>query len=105
MEQLKKCLKSLYVLYEENRDSNSIYENEPEFRSFHVLLHLGSNSQPLVDPCFHCLFDLFQYLAVLVSEFVSISVLKGESLSLWLSHVPSAILKSKEMFFARRLIR
>ncbi|KAJ9685228.1 hypothetical protein PVL29_017307 [Vitis rotundifolia] len=76
MEQLKKCLISLYALYKENRNSNSIYKNEPEFRSFHVLLHLGSNSQPL-----------------------------GESLSLWLGCVPSLILKSKEMCFARRLLR
>lgn len=76
MEQLKKCLISLYALYKENRNSNSIYKNEPEFYSFHVLLHLGSNSQPL-----------------------------GESLSLWLGRVPSLILKSKEMCFARRLLR
>ncbi|KAL6328021.1 hypothetical protein AAG906_033285 [Vitis piasezkii] len=38
---------SLYALSEENRNSNSIYKNEPEFCSFHVLLHLGSNNQPL----------------------------------------------------------
>ncbi|KAL6327205.1 hypothetical protein AAG906_015244 [Vitis piasezkii] len=74
MEQLKKCLISLYALYKENRNSNSIYKNEPEFYSFHVLLHLGSNNQPL-------------------------------SLSLWLGRVPSLILKSKEMCFARRLLR
>ncbi|WKA01831.1 hypothetical protein VitviT2T_020088 [Vitis vinifera] len=76
MEQLKKCLISLYALYKENRNSNSIYKNEPEFCSFHVLLHLGFNNQPL-----------------------------GESLSLWLGRVPSLILKSKEMCFARRLLR
>ncbi|KAL6327151.1 hypothetical protein AAG906_015190 [Vitis piasezkii] len=62
---------SLYALSEENRNSNSIYKNEPEFCSFHVLLHLGSNNQPL-----------------------------GESLSLWLGRVPSLILKSKEMSLA-----
>ena len=109
MEQLKKCLISLYALYKENRNSNSIYKNEPEFYSFHVLLHLGSNSQPLVDTCFHCLFEFIFFsiscCLVLVSEYVTISVLKGESLSLWLGHVPSLILKSKEMCFARRLLR
>ncbi|KAL6327154.1 hypothetical protein AAG906_015193 [Vitis piasezkii] len=109
MEQLKKCLISLYALYEENRNSNSIYKNESEFCSFHVLLHLGSNNQPLVDTCFHCLFEFIFFSIscslVLVSEYVTISVLKGESLSLWLGRVPSLILKSKEMCFARRLLR
>ncbi|KAL6328108.1 hypothetical protein AAG906_033390 [Vitis piasezkii] len=63
IKQLKKCLTSLY-------------KNGLEFRSFHILLHLVSNSQPL-----------------------------GESLSLWLGRVTSLILKSKKMCFARRLLR
>ncbi|KAK9284103.1 hypothetical protein L1049_012364 [Liquidambar formosana] len=76
MEQLTKALTSLYNLYEANRNSNSMYENEAEFHSFYVLLHLGSISQPTV-----------------------------ESLSLWFRRVPSPIIKSKEMCFARRVLR
>ncbi|KAB1226452.1 Germinal-center associated nuclear protein [Morella rubra] len=76
MEQLTKALASLLDLYDANRDSDSMYENEAEFRSFYVLLHLGSHSQPT-----------------------------GESLSLWFRHVPAQIIKSKEMCFARRILR
>ncbi|XP_059649339.1 SAC3 family protein C [Cornus florida] len=76
MEQLTKALTSLYDLYEANWSSHSIYKNEAEFRSLYVLLHLGSDSQPM-----------------------------GESLSLWFRRVPSRIIKSKEMSFARRLLR
>ncbi|XP_059434040.1 SAC3 family protein C isoform X1 [Corylus avellana] len=76
MEQLAKALTSLFNLYDANRCSDSIYENEAEFHSFYVLLHLGSNSQPT-----------------------------GESLSLWFRHVPIPIIKSKEMCFARRILR
>lgn len=76
MEQLMKTLASLYNLYEANWKSPPFFENEAEFRSFYVLLHLGSNSQPM-----------------------------GESLSLWFRHVPSPILKSKEMLFSRRVLR
>ncbi|KAI8546042.1 hypothetical protein RHMOL_Rhmol07G0085100 [Rhododendron molle] len=75
MEQLMKVLTSLYHLYEANRKSQSIYENEAEFRSLYVLLHLSSDSKPA-----------------------------GEPLSLWFRH-PSPILKSKEMCFARRVLR
>ncbi|KAK2983494.1 hypothetical protein RJ640_006507 [Escallonia rubra] len=76
MEQLTKALTSLYFLYEANPNSHSFYKNEAEFRSFYVLLHLGSQSQPM-----------------------------GESLSLWLRDVPHSIVKSKEMCFARRVLR
>ncbi|KAK2991722.1 hypothetical protein RJ640_004250 [Escallonia rubra] len=76
MEQLTKALTSLYFLYEANLNSHSFYKNEAEFRSFYVLLHLGSQSQPM-----------------------------GESLSLWLRDVPHSIVKSKEMCFARRVLR
>lgn len=48
MEQLTKTLTSLYNLYDENRNSTSVYENEAEFRSFYVLLHLSSDSQQTV---------------------------------------------------------
>ncbi|XP_061998173.1 SAC3 family protein C isoform X2 [Rosa rugosa] len=76
LEQLAKTLTSLFNLYGANRHSNSTYENEAEFCSFYVLLHLGSHSQPL-----------------------------GESLSWWFSHVPSSIIKSKEMHFSRKILR
>ncbi|XP_012068746.1 SAC3 family protein C isoform X2 [Jatropha curcas] len=74
MEQLIKSLTSLYALYDENRDP--IYENEAEFRSLYVLLHLDSRSQPA-----------------------------GESLSLWFRRVPRPIIRSKEMYFARSVLR
>ncbi|KAL5568381.1 hypothetical protein UlMin_024956 [Ulmus minor] len=52
MEQLTKTLMSLFNLYDADRSSGSnsasAYKNEPEFRSFYVLLHLGSNSQPMI---------------------------------------------------------
>ncbi|KAM5551281.1 SAC3 family protein C [Rosa sericea] len=76
MEQLAKTLTSLFNLYGANHHSNSTYENEAEFCSFYVLLHLGSHSQPL-----------------------------GESLSWWFSHMPSSIIKSKEMHFSRKILR
>ncbi|KAL5061936.1 hypothetical protein RYX36_023673 [Vicia faba] len=76
MEQLTKTLSSLFNLYEANRNSNDLHENEAEFHSFYVLLNLGSHSKPM-----------------------------GEPLSLWFSHVSTPILKSKEMRFARRIVR
>ncbi|XP_043690604.1 SAC3 family protein C isoform X2 [Telopea speciosissima] len=45
LEQLRKSLSSLYGMYDANRKSSTISKNESEFRSFYVLLHLGSNSQ------------------------------------------------------------
>ncbi|KAJ8442174.1 hypothetical protein Cgig2_005114 [Carnegiea gigantea] len=82
-EQLTKCLASLYNLYEVNRSPESVHDNEAEFRSLYVLLHLDSHTQLLVNPSFAF----------------------GESLSLWFSHLPPAIIKSKEMNFARRVLR
>ncbi|KAI8028172.1 SAC3 family protein C [Camellia lanceoleosa] len=76
MEQLTKALTSLYHLYEANRNIQSIYENEAEFRSLYVLLHLGCDNKPM-----------------------------GESLSFWFCHVASPIIKSKEMCFARIVLR
>ncbi|KAM1175932.1 SAC3 family protein C [Malus sylvestris] len=76
MEQLAKTLTSLFDLYEAHRHSNSTYENEAEFCSFYVLLHLGPNTQPM-----------------------------GESLSWWFSHLPSLLIKSKEMCFSRKILR
>ncbi|XP_022765683.1 SAC3 family protein C isoform X4 [Durio zibethinus] len=76
MEQLTKTLASLYILYEANRSSNSIYENEAEFRSLYVLLHLDSKRQQT-----------------------------EESLSFWFCRVPPIVMKSKEMHFARQVLR
>lgn len=74
LEQLTKSLTTLFSLYEANRTSHSIYSNEPEFRSFYVLLQIHPDS-------------------------------KGEPLSLWFRDLPSAIMKSKQMCFARNLLR
>ncbi|XP_065868843.1 SAC3 family protein C isoform X2 [Euphorbia lathyris] len=76
MEQLIKALTSLYNLYNANRDSNSIYENEAEFQSLYVLLHLDYKRQPT-----------------------------GESLSLWFRRAPRTIIRSKQMCFARRVLQ
>ncbi|XP_058107323.1 SAC3 family protein C [Magnolia sinica] len=76
MEQLMKSLVSLFDLYDINQKSSSINKNAAEFYSFYVLLHLAPNSQPM-----------------------------GESLSLWLRQLPSTVIKSKEMCFARSLLR
>ncbi|KAF1899806.1 hypothetical protein Lal_00019938 [Lupinus albus] len=76
MEQLTKTLTSLFSLYEANRNSNYVHENEAEFHSLNVLLHLGSYSKPMAEP-----------------------------LSLWFSRLSPLVLKSKEMRFARRMLR
>nr|KYP41627.1 80 kDa MCM3-associated protein [Cajanus cajan] len=76
LEQLTKTLTSLLNLYEVNRNSNDMLENEAEFHSLYVLLHLGSSSQPM-----------------------------GEPLSLWFRRLSTPVLKSKEMCFARRILR
>ncbi|TYH68062.1 hypothetical protein ES332_D06G232200v1 [Gossypium tomentosum] len=76
MEQLTKALASLYVLYEANRNNNFVYENEAQFRSFYVLLHLDSKNQQM-----------------------------EESSSYWFRNVPSPVMKSKEMHFARQVLR
>ncbi|KAK7256933.1 hypothetical protein RIF29_30541 [Crotalaria pallida] len=76
MEQLTKTLTSLFNLYEANRNSNYVHEKEAEFHSLYVLLHLGSHSKPM-----------------------------GEPLSLWFSRLSPPVLKSKEMQFARRILR
>ncbi|KAL4016122.1 hypothetical protein IC575_023739 [Cucumis melo] len=76
MQQLSKTLITLLNLYEVNRSNGAIFENEAEFHSFYVLLHLGSNSQTT-----------------------------GESLTLWFRTLRSPVIKSKEMCFARRILR
>ncbi|CAA0831440.1 SAC3/GANP/Nin1/mts3/eIF-3 p25 family [Striga hermonthica] len=74
LEQLMKVLTTLFNLYEAHRAAHSMCQNEAEFYSFYLLLHLGSHNQ-------------------------------GEPLSLWLRRIPSGILKSKEICFARALLR
>ncbi|VVB05652.1 unnamed protein product [Arabis nemorensis] len=76
MEQLAKTLASLYNIYDANRKPDYIHENEAEFRSLYVLLHLNP----------------------------SIAVM-GEPLSLWFRKLTSALIKSKEMCFVRNLLR
>ncbi|KAE8689559.1 SAC3/GANP/Nin1/mts3/eIF-3 p25 family isoform 2 [Hibiscus syriacus] len=76
MEQLTKTLTSLYIMYEANHENNSVNENEAQFRSFYLLLHLDSKNQQT-----------------------------ESSLSLWFRGVPSPIMKSKEMCFARQVLR
>ncbi|KAK8942723.1 hypothetical protein KSP39_PZI008777 [Platanthera zijinensis] len=75
MEQLTKCLLSLYEIYDLNRSPEFIIKKENEFHSFYVLLHLGRKN----------------------------SIMK-ESLSLWFRHLSSQILLSREMRFARTLL-
>lgn len=111
MEQLTKALTTLFNLYDANRSSESINENEADFCSFYVLLHLGSNSQPTVDLYFIGVVNSFgSFLIatlcwVLKTWNVAISDPQGESLSLWFRQVPIPIIKSKEMCFARRILR
>jgi hypothetical protein len=59
MEQLTKALTSLYNLYDANRDSGTVYGNEAEFHSLYVLLHLDSNTQPMVDLYFISVVNFF----------------------------------------------
>lgn len=110
MEQLTKALASLFNLYDANRNYDSIYENEAEFRSFYVLLHLGPNSQPMVDLYFIGVvnpFFCFLNCSLLLGKSwnITISDPQGESLSLWFRHVPVRIINSKEMCFARKILR
>ncbi|KAG6601084.1 SAC3 family protein C, partial [Cucurbita argyrosperma subsp. sororia] len=76
MQQLSKALITLLNLYEINRSNGAIFENEAEFHSLYVLLHLDSNSQAT-----------------------------GEPLTLWFRTLRSPAIKSKEMRFARTILR
>ncbi|CAN7051930.1 unnamed protein product, partial [Brassica rapa subsp. trilocularis] len=76
MEQLAKTLTTLYNIYDANRKPDYIYENEAEFRSLYVLLHLNTSSGVM-----------------------------GEPLSLWFRKLTSNLIKSKEMCFVRKLLR
>lgn len=45
VEQLMKALTTLFSLYEANRASDSMSQNEAEFYSLYILLHLGSDNR------------------------------------------------------------
>ncbi|WOK99066.1 SAC3 family protein C isoform X2 [Canna indica] len=76
IEQLMKCLVTLYKLYDINRKSRLLHKNEAEFYSFYVLLHLGGKIPKM-----------------------------GDSLSLWYRQLTLPVFQSNEMRFARALIR
>ncbi|CAH2064152.1 unnamed protein product [Thlaspi arvense] len=76
MEQLAKTLTTLYDIYDANRKPDYIYQNEAEFRSLYVLLHLNPSSGVM-----------------------------GEPMALWFRKLTSVLIKSKEMCFVRNLLR
>ncbi|XP_052147960.1 SAC3 family protein C isoform X1 [Oryza glaberrima] len=76
MEQLMKCLLSLFDMYDVIHKNNSQSSKETEYYSFYVLLHLGCKIPKMVD-----------------------------SLSLWYGHLSASIIQSKEMVFARSILR
>jgi len=77
MEQLVKILTSLYEMYSIERQSNVMSLNQGEFYSFYVLLRLGRNNHTAV----------------------------GDSLSLWFQSLPFRVLQTREMCFARGVLR
>ncbi|KAJ6807871.1 SAC3 family protein C isoform X2 [Iris pallida] len=76
MEQLMKCLLSLFDIYDTNRRSKSVCNNEAEFYSFYVLLRLSCKTPAM-----------------------------GDSLHLWFRQLPSPVLHSKEIHFSRTILR
>ncbi|TKV96084.1 hypothetical protein SEVIR_9G406600v4 [Setaria viridis] len=76
MEQLTKCLLSLFDMYHVIHESDSHSKREAEYYSFYVLLHLGCKIPKMVD-----------------------------SLSLWYSRLATQVRQSKEMIFVRNLLR
>ncbi|TVU47030.1 hypothetical protein EJB05_06606, partial [Eragrostis curvula] len=76
LEQLTKCLLSLFDMYHALHKSNSHSDREAEYYSSYVLLHLGCKIPKMVD-----------------------------SLSLWYGQLAPPVRRSKEMVFARTLLR
>ncbi|XP_010322875.1 SAC3 family protein C isoform X2 [Solanum lycopersicum] len=118
MEQLTKALATLFNLYEANRTTAPIFKNEADFFSFYVLLHLDSKTQGTVaffyiivvfiKDCelqlnIRCL--LSDHFVCTISLNIVLLDLQGETLSLWFRRVPSHIMKSTEMNFARKILR
>jgi hypothetical protein len=68
MEQLTKTLSSLFNLYEANRNSNDVHENEAEFHSLYVLLNLGSHSKPMVNPYIINIISCFFLFLLLINS-------------------------------------
>uniref|UniRef100_A0A803N789 SAC3/GANP/THP3 conserved domain-containing protein n=1 Tax=Chenopodium quinoa TaxID=63459 RepID=A0A803N789_CHEQI len=82
MQQLTKCLGSLYNLYDINRTSDSLRLNIDLYLSSFILR-----------------------LIAIQRLLSSLMLLLGESLSLWFSRLSSYIVSSKEMCFARTVLR
>ncbi|WVZ56946.1 hypothetical protein U9M48_007406 [Paspalum notatum var. saurae] len=76
MEQLTKCLLSLYDMYHVLHKCGSHSKNEAEYYSFYVLLHLGCKIPKMID-----------------------------SVSFWYGQLAIPVRRSKEMVFARTLLR
>lgn len=70
MEQLAKTLTSLYNIYDANRKPDYIYENEAEFRSLYVLLHLNPSSAVMVVS----LFPLSFFFSLLACHLFAINI-------------------------------
>ncbi|KAM3410508.1 hypothetical protein ACQJBY_002613 [Aegilops geniculata] len=75
-EQMMKCLLSLFDMYHTIHKINSQSNKEAEYYSFFVLLHLGCKIPQMAN-----------------------------SLSFWYSQLPASIVRSKEMIFARTILR
>ncbi|KAJ1297124.1 hypothetical protein BS78_01G354000 [Paspalum vaginatum] len=76
IEQLTKCLLSLYDMYHVLHKCGSHSKNEAEYYSFYVLLHLGCKIPKMID-----------------------------SVSFWYGQLDIPVRRSKEMVFARTLLR
>ncbi|URE31266.1 SAC3/GANP/Nin1/mts3/eIF-3 p25 family [Musa troglodytarum] len=111
IEQLMKCLLTLFKLYDLNRLSRSLHTNEAEFYSFFVLLHLGGKIQKMVSFWLLCVYiisfstSMFALIRVHDHFTAVLFVQQGDSLSLWYRQLSLPILQSKKMHFARALIR
>lgn len=104
MEQLAKTLTTLYNIYDVNRKPDYIYENEAEFRSLYVLLHLNTSSGVMVVSLLPLFFYSLACHIFHLHKHYDFD-LQGEPLSLWFRKLTSNLIKSKEMCFVRKLLR
>lgn len=91
LEQLMKALTTLFTLYEVNRASHSMSQNEAEFFSLYLLLHLGPDNQVMQSSSYFiiCLLtcslflvhELLHMLVPLFSGRTSIPVVSPHSFS------------------------